>query len=219
MSPEPRDELDRALGAGLSSLAPEDTEHADDVLTTLQPRYHRARTRARVAKVGAIAAALVVVAGIAALAVPDRGDEVSVQTPPSAPNETVSTNPASTTVASSSPTTARGSVPTTSPTPATTPRDTSPGVAPGSTPRDTSTQPTTPTAETKTYDSAGGSVTIRFANGALTLVAMNPASGWQGEVTQQKADDIEVRFSRADDEWRIRVRVDNGALRPEITSH
>jgi hypothetical protein len=64
-------------------------------------------------------------------------------------------------------------------------------------------------------------VTVQFANRALTLLATAPASGWDAAVTQQKPDDIEVRFSRADEEWRIRVRVDSdGNLRPaEISSH
>jgi hypothetical protein len=60
---------------------------------------------------------------------------------------------------------------------------------------------------------------VRFARGTLTLISSTPADGYAAEVHDALAGDVEVRFRNPDHEWRILVRVDHGALAPEITEH
>jgi regulation of enolase protein 1 (concanavalin A-like superfamily) len=55
-------------------------------------------------------------------------------------------------------------------------------------------------------------MTVRFANGQLTLVSYQASDGWVAVVRTNKPDDIEVRFSKGGDDSRIRVRVENGQL-------
>ena len=59
MSPDPFDDIDRALAGGLSALAPE-VDGGDETLARLRPRFQRARSRNRVMKVGGTLVALVV---------------------------------------------------------------------------------------------------------------------------------------------------------------
>jgi len=69
VSPEERDDLDRALAAGLGALVP-DVDGADATLEALRPRMRRARTRRRVARVSSVAVALVLLGAVAAFAAP-----------------------------------------------------------------------------------------------------------------------------------------------------
>jgi hypothetical protein len=159
--------------------------------------------------------ALVVVAGAAALVRHDPSSRVDVR---GRPNPTVATlAPASSTTSTTHRTATTSSVPrnaTTVPTPVVT-RPTAPPTTAGTTPA-----PPPPAApQTKTYASTGGRVTIRFANGRLTLTKTSPAPGYTTDVHKQTADDVEVRFDNGSHESRIRVRVENGLLRPEISEN
>ena len=69
MSPEERDDLDRALAAGLGALVP-DVDGADATLEALRPRMRRARTQRRVARASSAVVALVLLGAVAAFAVP-----------------------------------------------------------------------------------------------------------------------------------------------------
>ena len=75
--------------------------------------------------------------------------------------------------------------------------------------------------EVQTYRSAGGSVTVRFADGQLELLSTSrgerlPRVGGQ----RRQPDDVDVRFDADQGRvaWRIRVRVDHdGHLTDEVT--
>ena len=70
-----------------------------------------------------------------------------------------------------------------------------------------------------TYPSDGGTVTVRFASGALSIVSTTPAPGYTEERHDTGPNRVEVRFRNADGEWRIRVDVVDGALSEETTRH
>jgi hypothetical protein len=77
--------------------------------------------------------------------------------------------------------------------------------------------PTTTVApsDLHTYHSHGGTLTVRFSGGRLTIVSYAAAAGYTADVHRNDPDDVEVRFSGPDDR-RIRVRVEEGHLSPEI---
>jgi hypothetical protein len=71
-----------------------------------------------------------------------------------------------------------------------------------------------------TYRSAGGSVTVNFAQGRLQLLSTPAAGGYHASVNSAQPDDVDVRFDadHGGTRWRVRVRVDhNGHLSAEIT--
>ncbi len=110
------------------------------------------------------------------------------------------------------PTTPEATTPTT-PEDSTPPAPTTPTVPDDSTP-----PPAAPTPQT--FSSAGGSISVTFADGALTLNRVSPADGFTSQVHDDDADRVEVRFFDAQGkEWRIRVEVEGGALTQEITFH
>ena len=63
------------------------------------------------------------------------------------------------------------------------------------------------------------SVTITFVGGRLKLDSYAAAAGYTAEVHTDTASEIEVRFSNDTShlQSRIRVRVKDGQLEPEIT--
>jgi len=210
-----RDPLDDTLAEGLRALAPSEFSlDADRTLDDLRPRLHRARTHRRLAVSTSVLGALVVVAGAAALLRHDPGSRVDVR---GRPNPTVATlAPASSTTSTTHRNTTTSSVPRnaiTVPAPAVT-TPTAPPTTPGTTPAPAPAAP-----QTKTYASTGGRITIRFANGRLTLAKVSPAPGYTTDLHKQAADDVEVRFHNASHESRIRVRVENGLLSPEISEN
>jgi len=211
-----RDPLDETLADGLRALAPaEFTLDADRTLGEMRPRLRQARTRHRLTVTTSVLGALVVVVGGAALLRSDPSGQLDVQ---GRPTPTVSSPAPSTTVGRSTTTTTLPRSTTTVPqTVVTTP--------PGATPTTSDTTPPTsrttppPPPQTKTYTAQGGRITIRFANGRLTLVSSAPSPGFTSEVHKQDPDDVEVRFENGSHESRIRVRVTNGQLRPEVSEN
>lgn len=61
----------------------------------------------------------------------------------------------------------------------------------------------------------GGAVEVRFRGGELELLGARPNDGWDVDVEEQDADEIEVRFARADEEWRFDAEVEDGRLEVE----
>jgi hypothetical protein len=228
MTDEPRDELDRALASSLGAMAP-DVDDADATLSTMRPRFQRARTRHRVMQTSIVVAVVLVVGAIAALAAPGtRRGSVQVSTSSTTDTERRTSTVPSTATPKTVPTTAgpAASTPTTQGNNGQAPPNTSvrtPASTPTAAPPATGgPAPTTPVAsdQVKTYHSTGGDMTVRFSGGALHLVSHSAAAGFTAEVHTQKPDDVEVRFNNGNTEWRIRVRVDNGKLQPaEITEH
>ena len=199
------DELRRRLGA--AAPAPGDPETA---LRELTPRYRRARRRHQAVTFGGGAIAMVAaVAVVLAVAVP-RGGDGRVRVPAAAstrPPVTTAPSPPAPTVVPAPPL----------PSPAAT--DTGAGTAPAATAAETPT-PTSPAApEQHTYSSTGGSVTVRFTNGALSIVSTAPAAGFTEERHDTGPDRVEVRFSDGDVEWRVRVDVVDGRPVEDISRH
>lgn len=213
MSPEPRDELDRAIAAGLGGLA-RDGDDPDVVLSSMRPRLRRARNRRRMVRASVMFGGFVMMGSAAfALAGPPP-EKVRVQAPSTtrpAPTHTTSTTRLSTT------TVPRRTV-TTAPQPPA-PRATVPaggGTPPISAPVPSSATTTTiQPSELHTYHSVGGTITVRYSDGNLTLVSYRAAPGYTAEVHNTDPQDIEVRFSGPDDR-RIRIRVEEGHLSEEI---
>jgi cytoskeletal protein RodZ len=225
-----RDDLDRALSAGLSDLAPAEPD-ATATLHTLRPGLRRARTRYRIMQGSAIAAVVLALGVGVALASPgsnraqvnvtnppttESNENQSRQTSTTAPGESTTAPATQTTIADAPPVSTPGAgPPPTTPrpvdrgTPSSTPENTTPATAPGA---------ATPPAQQPTYASKGGSVTVRLANGKLTLVSYDAAAGYSPTVHTNKPDDVEVRFRKngESDETRVRIRVVNGRLAPEI---
>jgi hypothetical protein len=80
--------------------------------------------------------------------------------------------------------------------------------------------PTPAPAFDQAFSSAGGSITVTVANGAVSLASSSPAAGFGAEVHDNGPSRVEVRFfSSGGQEWRIRVELGNGGLTSEITQH
>lgn len=119
------------------------------------------------------------------------------------PSATPTTNPpSSTATATSSPTSIATSLPTSTESPTTVPSSTSP---PADAPF------------TRTYDSLGGSITVRWDGAALTLLAVDPNAGYESEIEDQSASRIRVRFRSDAGDSRIEVRVDDGRVVSSIS--
>lgn len=78
-------------------------------------------------------------------------------------------------------------------------------------------------AFTKTYTSAGGSITVTWDGSRLTLDAVTPNAGFSAQVEEQSSDRVRVDFESdegnsgsGNNESRIEVRVHNGEVREEI---
>ena len=215
MSPESHDDLDRALAAGLGGLAP-DADDVDGVLSAMRPRLRRARNRHRLVRASAAAGVFVVVGSAAfALAGPSNHHEVVSVAPLPSTTRSPATATSSTTRVSTT------TVPSTPhPTTVTTVPNPRPSVPGGGGTPSTGSVPSTPTttiapSDLHTYRSRGGTLTVGFSSGRLTIVSYAAAAGYTAEVHRNDPDDVEVRFSGPDDR-RIRIRVENGRLAPEI---
>jgi hypothetical protein len=206
------DELRRRFDAGGAAADP------DPVLDSLRPRLQRARTRRRASAAGVLAGLAVVVVALFLALGPGGGGDRSVRTPPASGGPVTTGRPDATT-------TTGGTAPTvdTRPEPggttATSVPSTAPGTAPAATPGTTaaSTAPTPPSSSD--YSSAGGSITVRVADGRVSLVRSAPAPGYTAEVHDDGPTRVEVRFSDGKTEWRIRVDLTNGVLVSEVTQH
>lgn len=74
-----------------------------------------------------------------------------------------------------------------------------------------------PAPFTKSYTSAGGSITVTWSGTAFSLDAVSPAPGFQAEIDDQDWDRIRVEFDNGDSDWRIEIRLNDGAIREQIT--
>jgi hypothetical protein len=229
MSPDPFDEIDRALASGLSGLAPE-TQNGDEKLAAMRPRFQRARTRARVAKVGGAVVGLLAVGSLATLAAPRSGRthvSVTSRSSTSVPTRTT-VRPTTTSVPHSAVTVpgtgkSRTPQPGSKPSVPTTPntQGTVASTAPGSDngrggpgpssggggkqgpggDRATATTTVPVTGdETQVFQSAGGTITVRLSNHAvLALVSVTPVRGYSDQVRDGGPDRVEVRFTAGEE--------------------
>jgi cytoskeletal protein RodZ len=216
---EPRDELDRALADGLGALAAPSPD-ADAALVALRPQMRRARARHRVMQVSLVTGVLVLVAGVAAVAANNGSnkDSVSIVAPPTSGSTPHDSRPKTSTTTLPHTTTTISGVP--GRTPRTTPDtdDAGPTITtPATTPSATNPPPAAPEAEQHSYTAPGGTLTVRFADGRLSIVSYDARAGYTAEVHTDTADDVEVRFTRGSGgDSKIRVRVVDGNLQPEI---
>jgi hypothetical protein len=72
-----------------------------------------------------------------------------------------------------------------------------------------------PAPFTKTYDSSGGSITVSWNGSSLSLDSVNPGAGYTGEIEDNAAARIRVRF-RGPGDSRIEVRFENGQVTSRI---
>jgi hypothetical protein len=223
MNDDPRDELDRALSRGLSDLA-SGGDHANDVLADMRPQLRRARTRHRATRIGGAAALVLLVGAGIAVAIPrgtTRKLNVSSHTTTIAPATTTlaprhrRNAPTTTTTQPVTTQTIAPSPPPASPT--TTPNVTVPSPpitakrrAHGPEQETTTTTTTVPAPSTKTYRVEGGQVTVRFANGNLTLVSYQASPSWTATIDKNESTDIRVIFDYGSSESFIRVSLENG---------
>lgn len=75
-----------------------------------------------------------------------------------------------------------------------------------------------PAPFTRTYTSAGGSITVDWSGTAFTLVSVAAADGFTAEIEDARWDRIRVDFEGDDDAAHIEVRIsdDDGNLRVKI---
>jgi hypothetical protein len=184
----------------------------DATLGALRPRYRRAKRRHQLVLAAGAAGVIGVIIGAGAAVVSTGGpDPQSVRIP--AANSSTSTTasvprPVDSTPA---PPIAGPSGGDTGPTALTSPS------GPNGAATTTSAAPAAPV--TNTYSSAGGTVTVKLENGALSIVSTQAAAGYSEERHDVGPDRVEVRFTNSDGEWRIRVDLANGTMVPEITQH
>lgn len=57
-----------------------------------------------------------------------------------------------------------------------------------------------------------GEVEFAAKDGTLSLTEVRPADGWQQRVADEKADEIEVHFTKGDQEWKFEVESDSNGL-------
>lgn len=227
---EQHDDLARALGRSLDSIAVADPDVA---LAHVTARSRVVRRRRLAVRAGAAVAVAAVVGAVwLGARTPGTTQVDTVDTPsiPTAPTTGTGTTSPTTPVTTGRPsattaTSVHAVSPTSAPrTPATAPTgSTAGGTAPATTagasvppPAAPTTQPPPPSSGPQTYGGLGGQVTVRVAAGNLVLVGVRPSPGYA--VTDQKAepDEVEVRFEGAAGRTRVRIRMEGGALSPEV---
>jgi len=203
---------------------------------TMQRRLVRAKRRRAVAwSGGAAMSVLVVVAAYAAgtrqsddsLRPATTGGSIDVTAPTTVDSttSTSSTPTGSTVLVPVSPTSVAPGVTTPSATipGTTTPRTTgsaatsNPGTSnPGTSPSTNPSVTGPPAPVSSTFNSEGGSITVRLQNGTLSLVKADPSPGF--EITEQRdePDRVDVRFRSDTHSTRIRVLIADGRMSPIV---
>jgi hypothetical protein len=69
---------------------------------------------------------------------------------------------------------------------------------------------------TRTYSSAGGSITVSWSGTSFSLVSISPASGYTADIKDNAWDRIRVEFENDDNDYRIEVRLNDGSIRVRI---
>jgi hypothetical protein len=214
------DPIDSELRRRFDAATPSTAADPDAVLDTLRPRMHQARTRRRAA-LGGMAAGVVAVVAVAGFALSDGTTNPNVNTPPA----TRSSEPEPTVTLPTIPTlpdgsevkefgtngggTFNGGTAADSGSDSSNGGSGSSGESGGGTPTPT----TVPAPSQQSYSSSGGSITVQFVNGQVSLVSSNPVAGATAEVHDNGPTRVEVRFFDSSGEIsRIRVEVVDGAL-------
>jgi hypothetical protein len=217
------DPIDDELRRRFDAQARPDVD-PDVVLDQLRPRFQRARARRRAAITGAAAIVAVVVLAASLALGSSSGGDGSVRTPPATkPDRTAPTvvtpvpQPTVTTTGGAGSTDGTAATAPSAPTGGNGTEGTGSSGNGGAIPPAPTTAPRV--AQTPSYSSAGGSITVNFDGTSVSLVSNSPAAGFTAAVHDNGPTRVEVRFSNGQTEWRIRVDVVNGQLQPEITQH
>ncbi len=198
---------DSELSAALRERAAR-TRPPLDVGQAFESVRHRARRRrirnGIAAGVGGVAAVAAIAIGVGAV----TSDRDTVRTPATATPETRAVVPPPTMAPATTDDDATSTTYTHSTTTTTTPRTT--------TTTDHATTTTTgpaATPVTRTYESVGGSITVRLADGRIALVGeAAPAAGFTAHVYDNGPDRVRVRFESDTDEAEIRVDLIDGRM-------
>ena len=227
MNDDPRDELDRALSHGLSSLA-SGGDNADAVLSGMRPQLRRARTRYRATRLGSAALIVLLAAGGIALLRPHgSASKLKVAANPTtlAPATTTIPHHSHPHVATTTTSLPFRTQTVPAPLPVTTipaPVVTAPAPPISAEPSDHGPKPVTTTttvAKTSvdyTYHDVWGKLTVHFDNGTLTLVSDTPASGYTATVERNEPTDIRVQFVGSEGTFLVRVQVSNGQPKESV---
>ena len=212
------DPIDSELRRRFDAASPRTPGDPDAVLDDLRPQLRRARTRHRAA-LGGMAAGAVALIAVAGFALTGGSSNPNVHTPPASHSSIPEPDVSTPTVPSmpdagvlkESGTNGGGSR--------------NDGASPGGTGSSESSgstgdsgsdaTPTTVAASGQSsYSSAGGSITVQFSGGQVSLVSATPNAGLTDEVHDDGPDRVEVRFFDGSDQEvsRIRVEVMDGAL-------
>jgi ferric-dicitrate binding protein FerR (iron transport regulator) len=198
------DDLARRLHAAMPAAGA-----ADAVLESLRPRLQAARRRRHTAMVGVSGATVAALLAVVLTVAHPSGSNGNVRiTPATGEHTTTTVVRRGFTPPPSSPVPKSGSNGGTGTSPTPTPPHANPAPAGGG---------AAAPPETHTYTSAGGSITVRLADGALALVSTQPAAGFSEDRHDTGPSRVEVRFDDGQTEWRIRVDVADGHLSVEIT--
>jgi hypothetical protein len=216
-------EHDNELRDALRRAQPARNE-ASPILRANRARMVRARARRR-AIVGSITAASLAVVGVAFFSANSVNDRttVDVVSPPNtsvivsstAPDDSIDSSTSLVPPSTITTTPSAGQFPTTAP-PTTAASTASTTTAQPSSTTAPTTTTTTTTTKRQTYGGRGGTITISWTT-AISLEQITDAAGWS-HTWQYKGDDVEVEWKRSnpDDDTKIRLRLDNGAISQEI---
>ncbi len=169
------------------------------------------RTGAGIAAWLVLAVATAAVAWTAVGVVADQGNgPAPVAVPGPTKSATSTSSPATSTPATTTPSTTSTRTPPTSDNTSTTPSTTS----------TSETEEQSPGASSRVLVSAGGTVSVSCTGPeSIRLIYSTSADGWRQIVEETGPDEVEVEFSRGDDDdLRTRARCDGGAVEGEAES-
>jgi hypothetical protein len=81
----------------------------------------------------------------------------------------------------------------------------------------TSTEPDGAQSTTQTFDSGGGSITVRQDGNRLTVIGTAPADGFHADVDRHSGRDVEVKFRSGGHRFTIRVRLSDGVMKDHVS--
>ena len=82
----------------------------------------------------------------------------------------------------------------------------------------TSATPASPSA-TQTFQSGGGSVSVRQDGERLTIVGINAAAGFQAHENDHSGGKVEVTFRSGDHQFELTVKLVDGVMKPSVSEH
>ena len=75
----------------------------------------------------------------------------------------------------------------------------------------------TPQANTQTFPSGGGSITVRHDGDKLTIVGINPAPGFRATEDSHSGREVEVTFKSDNQQFELTVRLSDGVMKSSVS--